>query len=86
MLAADWASLYCRARSVDVVVPEHGRTSGGTLVTVHGSNFGPVEAEGQVVVLVAGVPCAQTTRVSDKVALCLTPPGIPGVKASAPLV
>jgi hypothetical protein len=67
--------------SVHSCEPDHGRTSGDTTVTVFGANFGNVgEAHGALHVYINGVACAQSRRVSDTEAVCVTPPGPAGAQ------
>eukprot|EP00239_Pterosperma_sp_CCMP1384_P007020 CAMPEP_0197856668 /NCGR_PEP_ID=MMETSP1438-20131217/29007_1 /TAXON_ID=1461541 /ORGANISM="Pterosperma sp., Strain CCMP1384" /LENGTH=513 /DNA_ID=CAMNT_0043472199 /DNA_START=209 /DNA_END=1747 /DNA_ORIENTATION=- len=66
---------------VDMVSPDHGQTNGGTYVTVSGSNFGLPESSSEIEVTVGGVACLQLEHISDKQAVCVTPPGIAGAKS-----
>ncbi|QDZ19701.1 hypothetical protein A3770_03p22190 [Chloropicon primus] len=63
---------------VDRVRPGSGQTSGGTRVTVHGSNFGPADVPLQVTI--GNLTCEGVLRVSDSEATCKTPPQGPGPK------
>jgi hypothetical protein len=70
-------------RSVHACEPDHGRTSGDSTITVLGANFGNVgDARGALRVFINGVACAHSRRVSDTLAVCVTPPGPAGAQVS----
>ena len=63
---------------VDRVRPRSGQTSGGTRITVYGSNFGPAGVPLQVTI--GNFTCEDVSRISDGEATCKTPPQGPGPK------
>ena len=69
--------------TVTDVSPINGPTTGGTILTISGANFGTGEQDVQPQVSVGGAPCQQVVWVSSTSILCESPDGVGGHKPVA---
>ena len=60
--------------TVEAIEPGHGAASGGTMVTIIGSNFGATNNNPSVTI--GGRPCQNVVWLSNSKLQCLTPAGI----------
>lgn len=67
---------YLGAPTIDAIDPESGTISGGTLLTITGTNF----LDGDTQVTVGGVACTGEDVVSDTEMTCFTPSGSAGAQ------